>query len=235
MCMQGNFRFRTFKLSHLHPTCLNLNFYTSVLQPHHGTMEDEFNSSDIEYVPPAKPFPNLGARSIQKLRDNAEADRVESKRNSKELTICSGTLATRKHFALWSNRYEAFVTDTLEKDLANSKPKGEDIERFFFAITKYLQPQGNAQTAIPYSTLEGALVVVLKAIRLHHEDFRLTHRENYRIKDVFQTLVDKGWSLIHYHPHSKPHYDRMLIVTQALLHANLLDNANGCHLNSSLA
>jgi hypothetical protein len=75
---------------------------------------DDLNSSDIEFEPPPpNPFLNAGKDSILAMREYAIEDRVESKKQAKQLGFVKGTGRTQYLHALWYNRFCSFREHTL--------------------------------------------------------------------------------------------------------------------------
>ena len=70
-----------------------------------GTLAHEFNSSDIEFEEqPAhlkKSARPIGQKSIAQIIDSAEADRLSSKRTTKQLEFGHETPDTRYFYQLW--------------------------------------------------------------------------------------------------------------------------------------
>lgn len=79
-----------------------------------GSIEDDFDSSDIEFEARPTKFPNLGQKSIRAIVDQAVEDRITSKRVSKTLTHAEASPKTEYRTQLWSNRFMAFREHTLK-------------------------------------------------------------------------------------------------------------------------
>jgi len=76
-------------------------------------MDEDFNSSDLEFEPADDSLARLGARSIAAIIDDAFADRVKSKRMSKQLQFTKGAPGTVQTNATWMNRFVSFQIHTL--------------------------------------------------------------------------------------------------------------------------
>lgn len=57
-------------------------------------MDDEFNSSDLEFDEPANPYAWAGAASIEAIIESAVEDRITSKKTSKTLALNEGSPKT---------------------------------------------------------------------------------------------------------------------------------------------
>ena len=77
------------------------------------SMDPDFNSSDVEFEPEDDSLSRLGARSIASIIDSAFADRVESKKKSKQLQFTKGAPGTVHLNATWMNRFVSFQIHTL--------------------------------------------------------------------------------------------------------------------------
>lgn len=79
------------------------------------------NSSDIEFTPPKpNPYANAGRRGLEKLKSNAEADRIQSKKASKNLQLTTGTPEKQYKLSLWYNRFKAFQEAVLLKEYVDA-------------------------------------------------------------------------------------------------------------------
>lgn len=70
-------------------------------------MDDDFNSSDIEFGPPEvdKRTYVLGQDSINAIIENAAANRLTSKRRVKQLQFGHGAPETRMNQDMWVRRF----------------------------------------------------------------------------------------------------------------------------------
>lgn len=97
----------------------------------------EFNSSDVEFDPPSKPYIDLGARGIAKQRGDPTTVRLRSKKSLKELSYSHKALSAQKFKALWSNRWDSFYNKILSKE-EDCIPIGADIVRFLIEAPNYV-------------------------------------------------------------------------------------------------
>lgn len=79
------------------------------------------NSSDIEFTPPKpNPFANAGRRGLKKLKSNPDADRIQSKKASKNLQLTLGSPEKQYLISLWYNRFNVFRESVLQKEYVNA-------------------------------------------------------------------------------------------------------------------
>ena len=79
------------------------------------------NSSDIEFTPPKpSPYEHAGRRGLEKFKKTAEADRIQSKKASKNLQLTAGSPEQQYKLFLWHNRFKAFQEATLLKEYVNA-------------------------------------------------------------------------------------------------------------------
>lgn len=97
-------------------------------------MADIMDSSDVEFeAPMPKLNKNAGQASIARLVQDAEQDRLTSKKTVKQLTFGSGAKTTQYQQSLWVNRFEVFREHTLKQPL--DKPfEPDEVIRFLDAI-----------------------------------------------------------------------------------------------------
>ena len=100
-------------------------------------MADDFNSSDVEFDPPAetKQAYSWGQDSIELLLANAESDRLSTKRTVKQLEYGHGAPKTKGHQTRWLRRFHSYRENTLKQSLTTPFT-GDDIIRFFDAIIR---------------------------------------------------------------------------------------------------
>lgn len=99
-----------------------------------------FRSDDLEFDPPS-PDANAraGQRSLDLMFENAEPDRISSKRVVKRLQFGNGAPSTRGQQSRWVRRFNYFREVTLKQD--TSLPfTAEDMIRFFSQILGELYP-----------------------------------------------------------------------------------------------
>ncbi|KAK9245323.1 hypothetical protein V1506DRAFT_521936 [Lipomyces tetrasporus] len=194
---------------------------------------DDFNSSDIEFEPPVnnRSGTQPGRASIAQIIENADSDRLTSKRAFKQLQFGHGPPGTRTQQELWVARFNAFRTHSLKKSL--SVPfSGEDIVRFFDSIIGRLAPAGRGKPAINDD-------VVINAFP-HHFSLRNFHTFidnavragrlmrglwNRRVWLNFMTVsrMGRAW-LEHHHNHGTVNWD----ITLARLMSVVLVTSLGC-------
>lgn len=71
-------------------------------------VDDDFNSSDLEFEAPANPYSRAVADIIDAIIISAAGDRISSKKTSKTLTLHESSPKTEYLTALWYNRFTAF-------------------------------------------------------------------------------------------------------------------------------
>jgi hypothetical protein len=77
-------------------------------------MDDDFNSSDIEFPEPdPDPYANAGRKSIEIMMANAAQDRVRSEILARQLRLMLDDRVKEYQVALWSNLFKAFQENTL--------------------------------------------------------------------------------------------------------------------------
>ncbi|KAI7478904.1 hypothetical protein KC351_g7880 [Hortaea werneckii] len=99
----------------------------------------DFNSDDIEFSPkqPQQPKKKYGSRSMKKMLESAEIDRIESKRVVRQLEFGQGRApGTQATDSLWIERFQAFREEVLKQgDAAHRRPfTSDDLIRFFTTI-----------------------------------------------------------------------------------------------------
>jgi len=99
----------------------------------------DFDSDDLVFSDPAEPSPSrarIGEKSIQRIFQDATADRVTTKKLVKQLQYSDGGIApgTRYLQTLWVRRFES-ARQAWGQDI--NKPYGsDDLIRFFAAIIR---------------------------------------------------------------------------------------------------
>lgn len=78
-------------------------------------MDEEYDSSDLEFEPPQNPFASAGLESIEAIINNAAEDRVNSKKTTKELAFVEASKKTEYLSYLWYNRLIAFRVNSIKK------------------------------------------------------------------------------------------------------------------------
>jgi hypothetical protein len=78
-------------------------------------MEDDYDSSDLEFETPANPFASAGLKSIEEIVKHAAEDRLSSKRATKQLVFVEASKKTEYLTYLWYNRFIAFRKNDLKK------------------------------------------------------------------------------------------------------------------------
>jgi hypothetical protein len=104
-------------------------------------MDDDFNSSDIEFEPPAnnKGAKKRGEASIAAIIANAASDRISSKKTVRTLEFGHGAPQTMKNQQIWVRRFNTFREVTLRKDI-HIPFTGDGLLRFLDSIIGKIKP-----------------------------------------------------------------------------------------------
>lgn len=96
----------------------------------------DFNSDELEFSDPvlSSPAKRAGQRSIEQIFEDAQKDRISSKRVVAQLRFSSGAPSTRMQQSLWVRRLEAF-REALGQDVTRPYT-GDDLIRFFASILR---------------------------------------------------------------------------------------------------
>lgn len=78
-------------------------------------MDEDYDSSDLEFNPPQNPFASAGLESIENIINHAAEDRVSSKKTTKELIFVEASKKTEYLTYLWYNRFIAFRANSIKK------------------------------------------------------------------------------------------------------------------------
>ena len=154
--------------------------------------EDPLNSSDIEFEPVvSKRQYAVGQASIDKIVEEAQADRYTSKKVVKQLEFGYGSPSHRYAQDLWVRRFATFREHTLRQDL-KTKFNGDDVVRCFDVIIPKLTP-GIADKSVPgVEGLVRGLRVLIEYGRFQYDDWKLTPHEGARIKTFLSDAVHDG-------------------------------------------
>jgi len=85
-------------------------------------MDDNFNSSDIEFPEEVDRYTHYGAQSVQSMLNNTFDNRIDSKRQSKQLKNIAHAPGVQKQEALWRNRFRAFRLSVLQQEYVSLTP-----------------------------------------------------------------------------------------------------------------
>lgn len=173
---------------------------------------DEYDSSDDDFgPPPVDPWAHLGQESIECMLDHAFEDRAASKKNVKHLLQVVGSPKAQMNRAIVWNRFTSFYTITLKRKLVvftqpapgmcssmltkrahriTDTPAGQDIERFFFAITKYMKPV--AKSVPRWDTMKNYLRLLITKLIFQYPKFSLSPNERSRIANTFKEMLDRS-------------------------------------------
>ncbi|KFY59512.1 hypothetical protein V496_05667, partial [Pseudogymnoascus sp. VKM F-4515 (FW-2607)] len=153
------------------------------------SMDDEYDSSDLEFEPPPNPFESAGLESIEAIINNAAEDRVTSKKITKELIFVEASKKTEYLTYLWYNRFVAFRVNSIKKSLDNT-PSMDELERFLCSIVSRVRPRSNEVPA--FTWLRGGLRRLIVVLTFHFADFKVSKHDSLRMKTVFQQLLNDG-------------------------------------------
>lgn len=99
-------------------------------------VQADFNSSDIEFDEEpntSTTFHFDGQATINRMIEDAQRDRIASKKTVKQLKQQGLAPGTSRKQSLWVKRFEAFRTHVLRQS-ADTPFTGEDLIRFFDSI-----------------------------------------------------------------------------------------------------
>ncbi|KAG8626408.1 hypothetical protein KVT40_005353 [Elsinoe batatas] len=148
------------------------------------------SSSDEDFETPVNPWANIGAPTIDAILADTDGRR-RSKKASKELSVIYGAPSSQRGRAYWGRIWTTFSSEVLRKNPDAVKPTGEDVERWLLSQPRYMKAKGGGRTEIAYSTIVGGLRFVIEEIKTTHQGFKLTTREQKRIKAVLHTLIEQ--------------------------------------------
>lgn len=99
----------------------------------------DYDSDDLEFSDPPEPSPSrarIGEESIQRIFEDAESDRVSTKKLVKQLQFLDGAISPGSRFThtLWVRRLES-LRQAWGQDI-NKPYSGDDLIRFFAAIIR---------------------------------------------------------------------------------------------------
>ena len=99
----------------------------------------DYDSDDLEFSDPPEPSPSLarvGAKSIQRIFEDAASDRVSTKKLVRQLQFLDGGISPSSRFmqTLWVRRLES-LRQAWGQDI-NKPYSGDDLIRFFAAIMR---------------------------------------------------------------------------------------------------
>ncbi|OQD68729.1 hypothetical protein PENDEC_c031G04877 [Penicillium decumbens] len=143
---------------------------------------DELNSSDLDFGPPTTKRRRLGEASIKSIIENAETDRIKSKRVVKNLEFGHGAPTTRNAQDLWVSRMEVFRKATLKHDVTTPFI-GDDLLRLFHSIIGKMKTPTDQVSA---KTIVRAYRILCAYGEFEWQDFRITKQDIAR----FQSFVD---------------------------------------------
>lgn len=93
----------------------------------------DFNSSDLEFEDNPNPARVYGQASIKRLIQDAERDRIGSKKTVKQLQNQGFAPSTTYAQLLWNQRFKAYRTHVLRQS-KDTPFTGDDLIRFFDSI-----------------------------------------------------------------------------------------------------
>ncbi|KAI7275302.1 hypothetical protein KC345_g6886 [Hortaea werneckii] len=156
----------------------------------------DFNSDDIEFSPeqPQQPKKKYGSRSIEKMLESAETDRIESKRIVQQLKFGQGRApATQAQQSLWIERFQAFREGVLKQgDAARGRPfTSDDLIRFLTTILDKMELERDKPAPNLY-TITSAIKCLLAYGTFTWREFSWSKYDSARIGAWAGTAVQEG-------------------------------------------
>ncbi|CAI6339757.1 unnamed protein product [Periconia digitata] len=148
-----------------------------------------FNSSDGEFDLDSNRFPTLVKRVLKAMHKDARANRIESKKTSKNLVFSNGSLYQQKAGWSWWNRFNAFTEIVLEQP-AGTIPTFETIERFMDTFVKLVKLKSNHVPS--YIWLKHGVENVIAFCKFEYESFEITKHASRRIDAMYNHLFREG-------------------------------------------
>ncbi|KAL1868207.1 hypothetical protein Plec18167_008401 [Paecilomyces lecythidis] len=153
-------------------------------------MEEDFNSSDLEFEAPAEKFPRAGFASIQKMQENKFEDRARTKMELKTLTDQRGAPGTQYSRNLVMKRFDAF-RETSENP-PDGPPTGDEVIRFVDTLVHNVRSTYGDRHAISKYTVRNWLYSLSEGMSFRYQDYKMTRRDRIRLDECIASLVKEG-------------------------------------------
>lgn len=153
------------------------------------------SSSDVEFEPaPTKSKGPRGQASIARIIEEADTDRLSSKRTVKQLQFGHGSPGTRANQDLWIQRFNTFRQVTLKQSLAQPFT-GDDVIRFFDVIIGKIRP-GSRGKPVPNDdvVITGFAVISSYGTFTYSKQsgYKLTRQDGARLQTFLDDAIKAG-------------------------------------------
>ncbi|KAI7280603.1 hypothetical protein KC345_g4644 [Hortaea werneckii] len=150
----------------------------------------DFNSDDIVFSPKRQPPKKYGERSIAKMLESAQTDRIETKRVVSQLEFGDGGHKYRANQSLWARRFEVFRERVLKQDIARPFIS-DDVIRFLACIVEKLELQPG-KPAPNRTTISKAIRILISYGQFSWREFEWKRYDSQRIKTWLSDVVNDG-------------------------------------------
>lgn len=168
----------------------------------------DFNSSDVEFeAAPSKNTGRPGLASIARIVQDAESDRLTSKRTVKQLQFGRGSPGSRYDQELWVGRFNVFRQVTLHQSLDEpftgtdvipslykvlTDRVGEDLIRFFDTIIDKIKPGYKGKPAPSDQVVNKGVKILLDFGTFTYAGFHITKQHGVRLQTFKDDAVKEG-------------------------------------------